>query len=86
MDRNSIGFRNIDGEVETLATEPDNNYREENSVSSAGKFVDDDVLDLGRKTPDSAKLKARRKTGNLKCKNSISSWKIGQFDIGNGKV
>ena len=45
MDRNSIRCRSTDGEVETPATEPDKNYREEDNVSLASKVVDDeDVL------------------------------------------
>ena len=58
MDRHSIRFRSIDGEVETHATEPDKNYWEEDNVSLASKLVDDeDVLNPRRRTPsDSSEL------------------------------
>ena len=45
MDRNNIRFRVINGEVESPATDQENNYREDVNVSSTSKVADDeDVL------------------------------------------
>ena len=82
MDRNSIRFRDIDGEVGTHATEPDNSYREEDNVSLASKLVDDeDVLNLKRRTlSDSAKLKTRDRCLKLGTWNVRTLYQAGKLD------
>ena len=82
MDRNSIRFRSIDGEVESPATEPDKNYREEDNVSLVSKLVDDeDVLNPRRRTPsDSAKLKTRNRCLKLGTWNVRTLYQAGKLD------
>ena len=82
MDRNSIRFRDIDGEVGTPATEPDNSYREEDNVSLASKLVDEeDVLNLKRRTlSDSAKLKTRDRCLKLGTWNVRALYQAGKLD------
>ena len=82
MDRNSVRFRDIDGEVGTPATEPDNSYREEDNVSLASKLVDDeDVLNLKRRTlSDSAKLKTRDRCLKLGTWNVRTLYQAGKLD------
>ena len=82
MDRNSIRFRSIDGEVETPATELDKNYREEDNVSLVSKLVDDeDVLNPRRRTPsDSAKLKTRNRCLKLGTWNVRTLYQAGKLD------
>ena len=82
MDRNSIRFRDIDGEVGTPATEPDNSYREEDNVSLASKLVDDeDVLNLKRRTlSDSAKLKTRHRCLKLGTWSVRTLYQAGKLD------
>ena len=82
MDRNSIRFRSIDGEVETPATEPDKNYREEDNVSLVSKLVDDEVvLNPRRRTPsDSAKLKTRNRCLKLGTWNVRTLYQAGKLD------